>query len=228
MNQLAIIGARMPRRAGCVAIISGALLGAVPGAGPAQSGDLYYPYGYSAYRYNGCYRNCYPCGHYRCGCYRCDDCCSVARPIAPVAVAERHWVERDYWERRFPVSYGPCGYGSCGNAGYPNYYGGYPAYYGGYPNYYSGYPNYYGPRYSGPPRPHLGFGGVQYPPAAISYEHEAPPGPPAGTPYYTAGFLEEPAPRPPAGIPYYNAGYFDGASPAPPVGMPYYNAGYVE
>jgi hypothetical protein len=226
MNRFAFIAA--PKlQTGCIAIISGALLGAVSAAAPAQSGDLYYPYEHATHRYgyDGCYRNCYPCSYYRCGCYRCNDCCgAVARPYPHVAVAERHWVERKYWERRYPISwprYSSCGYEPCG-------YTGYPSYYGGHPNYYNGYPYYYGPRYSSaPPRPHLGFGGVQYPPAPISYEYDAPR-PPVGAPYYTAGYFDEAPPRPPAGIPYYNAGYFDETSPRSPGDMPYYNAGYVE
>ena len=199
MNKFAIIAAHEPRRTSCIAIISGVLLGAVAAAGPAQSGDLAVPYQYTGYRYapgyNGYYRNCYSCGCYRCGCYQCG-CCNVARP--PIGlVAERHWVERDYWERRYPIGGWPRS-----AVGYPYYHRGYPA---GYP-YYSG-----GPAWE--PRPHLGFGGVQYPPspAPISYEYDPPSRPPFGAPYYNAGYLDEGAPRPPAGIPegYYNAGYVE-------------------
>jgi hypothetical protein len=215
MNKFAIIAAHKPRRTDCIAIISGVLLGAVAAAGPAQSGDFAVPYQYTGYRYapgyNGYYRNCYSCGCHRCGCYQCG-CCNVARPYG--LVAERHWVERDYWERRYPIGWR--GYAG----GYPYNYGGYPA---GYPYYSGGYPAGH-PYYSGAsgwePRPHLGFGGVQYRPSPISYEYdgprplyqyEAPPRPPIGAPYYNAGYMDEGAPRPPAGIPdgYYNAGYVE-------------------
>ncbi len=212
MNKFAIIGARKAPRTGCVAIISGALLGAVAAAGPAQSGDLGIPYQYTGYRYwpgyVGYNRNCYSCGCYRCGCYRC----GVARNYG--LVAERHWVERDYWERRYPVA--------------PHY----PLYGYRYP-----YP---GPYYSWEaPRPHLGYGGIAYPPAPISYEYDPPSRPlydeaavrpPAGIPgaYSNAGYVEPGSLRP--GIPggYYNAGYLDEGAPRPPAGVPYSNAGYIE
>jgi hypothetical protein len=241
MNKFAIIGALEPPRTGCIAIICGALLGVVAAAGPAQSGDLSIPYQYTGYRYgpdagyrygpdqsgyrsgpgyNGCYRNCYPCGCYQCGCNQCGSC-GVARRYGQVV--ERHWVERDYWERRHLIDsprYQPCGYRPCGYAGgYPNYSGGYAGGYPYYPSsYVGGYPNNSGA--SGwEPRPHLRFGGIQYQPAPISYEYEAPP---------RSLYEYEAAPRPPMGIPYYNPGYVDEASPRPPMGMPYYNAGYAE
>jgi len=194
MNKFAIVAADKPSRTTCIAAIFGALLGAVTAATPAQSADPYpypypypYPHEYTAYQpaYVGHYRNCYPCGCNQCNCYRCG-CCGVARPYANVA--ERHWVERDYWERRYP-------------ADWPRYHG----YAGGYPNYpYAGraYPNYSGGY------PHLGFGGIQYQPSRISYDYEVP------RPVYEEApppsFYEyEAAPRPPVGIPgaYYNAGY---------------------
>lgn len=207
MNKFAIIGARKPLWTGYIAIISGALLGAVAAAGPAQSGDLGIPYQYTGYRYgpgyngyngyygyNGYNRNCYSCGCYRCGCYQCGcNQCGVARNYG--LVSERHWVERDYWERRYPI--GPR----------------YPVY--GYPRY-----PYPGPYYSGweAPQPHLGYGGIRAP---ISYEYEAPSRP----------FYDEATLRPPAGIPgaYHNAGYVEPGW-RPPAGIPggYYNAGYGE
>jgi hypothetical protein len=112
------------------------------------------------------------------------------------AVAERHWVQRDYWERRYPADLPRYrGYGD----GYPHY-----PYPGGYPNYSGAYPYY--PGYA---RPHLGFGGIQYPPSRVSYEYEAPPWPAfEGAPPQSM-YEYEGSPRPPAGIPnaYYNAGY---------------------
>jgi len=227
MKKFAIAGARKPPRIGCIAIICGALLGSVAAAAPAQSADLYpypYPYERTAYPgYNGYSRNCYPCGCRPC-CYQCG-----YRPyVRPGPVVERHW---DYWERRYPYRhpYYPNGYAG-GYPNYPNgyaggypggyaggypggYAGGYPGgYAGGYPGGYAGgYPSYPG-GYAGGPRPHLRFGGVQYPQSPISYEYGAPP----RAPYeYEASpgpaYEYEPAPRPPVGIPggYYNAGYIE-------------------
>ena len=205
MNRFAIVAAGKPPRTGCIAVMAGALLGAVTAAAPAQSADLYpYPREYPAYRpaYVDYYRNCYPCGCNQCNCYRCG-CCGVARPYAPIAerhyapVAERHWVERDYWERRYPADW-PRDHGYGG--GYP-----YHPYVGRYPDYPAGaYPNYSGSY------PQLGFGGIQYyPRSRVSYDYDAPP-----RPMYEEGpprsFYEyEASPRPPAGMPgaYYNAGY---------------------
>jgi hypothetical protein len=192
MNKFTIIGASVPRRAGCVAVISGALLGAVAITGPAQSADFYYPYEYSGYRPAPGY---YP--YNRCGWYPCQRRVSVG-------VAERHWVERNYWERRYPVASGPWPldppYGPVAGT-YPYYQGGYQ---GGY---WDGYP-----RYSGGSRPRLGFGGVQYQPAPITWEGGVAPQP---------LYEYENVPRP--------AWQYD-AGPRPPVGIPspYYNAGFVE
>jgi hypothetical protein len=218
MKKFAIIGWRKPPRTGLVAIIGGALLGSVAAVAPAQSADLYlrpytYPYQYTTYGpgYNGYYqRGCYSCGCRPC----CNPCCNpcgyraYVRP-APAPVVERHW---DYWERRYwsypnRYPYYPSGYagnpypsGYAGNP-YPNGYAGNP-----YPNGYAGYPDYpypggY-PAYSGGPRPHLGFGGVQYPPAPVSYEYQAPPGP---------GYDYEASAPPPAGMPggYSTASYVE-------------------
>ena len=202
MKKFAFIGARMPPRLGCIAIICGALLGLVAAAAPAQSGDLYYPYEYTGGYpgYNGYYRNCNPC------CRPCCYQCGYRPYVRPGPVVERHW---DYWERRYPYPY-PHRYP------YPNgYAGGYPYYPNGYTG---GYP-YYPGGYAGGPRPHLGFGGVQYPPSApISYEYGAPPREPyeyeaLGRPGYEysarPAYDFDASPRPPAGIPggYYNAGY---------------------
>jgi hypothetical protein len=211
MNKFAIIGACKAPRTGYIAIISGALLGAVAAVGPAKSGDLAYPYDYTGH-YTG-YRPGYDGFHRDCFSYRCD-CCRVVRRFVPefapaVEFAhERHWVQREYFERRFPIAaprFSHCGFPRCD---FPRGYA--RPYYGGYAG---GYPYYSGPS---EPRPHLGFGGVQYPPHPISYEYEAPPRPsyeyeasraPVGMPYYNAGYGEEPPPRPPVSVPYYNAGY---------------------
>jgi hypothetical protein len=206
MNKLAIVAARKSSRIGYVVLACGALLGSVAATAPAQGADLYpYPQ-YTGYPgYSGYYRNCYPCGCRPC----CNPCCNPCgyRPyVRPAPVVERHW---DYWERQYPYPY-PYPYPHR-YPYYPNgYAGGYPhnpypdGYAGGYP-----YPNGYA-AYGGGPRPHLGFGGVQYPsgPAPISYEYEASP----RAPYdYEArpAYDYEASPRPPVGISggYYNAGY---------------------
>jgi len=196
MKKFAIIGARKPLRANCIAIMGAALLGSIAAAAPAQSADLYpneytaYP-GYTGYSgYNG-YRSCYSCGCSHC-CQPCCRPCGVVRHV-PVPVVERHW---DYWERRYLVG-----------GAYPSHHPYYPSGYAAYP-YYPSYPDGYA-GYGGP-RPHLGYGGVQYPPyppSPISYQYEAP------RPTYEYGvppsYDYEALARPPAGIPgaYYNAGY---------------------
>jgi hypothetical protein len=170
MGTSAIIGSPKRPWAGYVATISGALLSAFAAAGPAQSGDLYNPYEYSSYRYApgpaayyGYRRNCNSCGCYQCGCSRCG-CCATTHRRSPVI--ERHWVEREYYERRLPV-------------------GGYPYRSSGYAD---GYPYYSSPPW-GAPRPHLGYGGINYGPYPISYEYDAPR-PPADVPYYGDGYVE--------------------------------------
>jgi len=102
-------------------------------------------------------------------------------------------VQRDYWERRYPADL-PRYPGYARGYPYYPYPGRYPDYSGDYPNYSGGYPS------GGWARPHLGFGGIQYPPSRVSYEYEAPPWP---------AYEDEASPRPPMGIPgaYYNAGY---------------------
>lgn len=231
MKNFAIIGGRKPPGTGFVAIIGGALLGSLAGAAPAQSADLY-PYSYPSYQYTG-YGPGYNGYYYRggcssCGCRPCcNPCCNPCghRPYVRLgAVVERHWT--DYWERRYAGPYpSRYPYYSSGYAGYPYY----PSSYGGYPSYsdgYAGYPYYDSaagyPAYAGGPRPHLGFGGVQYPPAPISYEYEAPRGPAydyqaSARPTYDY----QAAPRP---------AYDYEASPRPPIGRPgaYSNASYVE
>jgi hypothetical protein len=116
MKMFAINEARKPPRIGSIAIMSGTLLCAAVTSSPALSADL--PYDYGRPHYTEYYRP-----HYEDrDCYRCN-CCS-ARRYAPVAerpivervvpieeqrpviehvpVAERHWVQRDYIERRYP------------------------------------------------------------------------------------------------------------------------------
>ena len=179
MGTSAIIGSPKRPWAGYVATISGALLSAFAAAGPAQSGDLYNPYEYSSYRYGpeayrGYSRNCYSCGCYQCGCSRCG-CCATAHRRSHVI--ERHWVEREYYERRLAVGgypYRSYGYGDDRSYGYGD-----------------GHPYYSSPPW-GAPRPHLGYGGIQYQPSPILYEDEAPPRPPIGIPsaYYNDDYVE--------------------------------------
>jgi hypothetical protein len=222
MKKFAIIGALTPPRTDVVAIVCGTLC-SVAAALPAQSADLSaYPYEYSAYGtgyggyggYGGYYHGCSSCG-----CRPCCNSCGHRAFIQPGPVVERHW---DYWERRYPAPY---------PYHYPNYY---PSGYAGYPYYpssYAGYPSYPYPNdyaYGGGPRPRLGFGGIQYPPAPISYEREAPPPSyeyQAAAPYdYRAAtptaYDYQGAPRP---------GY-DFPSPRPPAGIggAYSNASYLE
>lgn len=194
MNQFAISGARKPEWTGFLAISFGALLGAMAAAGPARSADLspyyapyprYAPYD-TGYRYspgyNGYSRNCYPCA-----CNPCCNPCGCPCGVAPRHVVERHW---DYWERRYQVG---------------NRYATYPYYPGADAGAYQTYPG-------GWARPRLGFGGVQYPPAPISYEYEATPWP----------RYEYEAPRPPYEYEY-------GPWPRPSFGVPgYSSAGYVQ
>ena len=205
MKKFAIIGALRPPRTDVVAIICGTLC-SVAAALPAQSADLYpYPYEQTAWpSYSGYYHGgCSSCGCSSCGCRPCCNQCGHRPLIQPGPVVERHW---DYWERRYPAPY-PYRYPSyypSSYAGYP--YSSYPSNYGGYS--YNPYPNDY-PAYSSAPRPHLGFGGVQYPPAPISYEYQAPPSPYEDQAAARPGYDYEPTPRPPAGIPggYFNASY---------------------
>jgi hypothetical protein len=215
MKKFAIIGALVPSRTDVVAIVCGTLC-SVAAALPAQSADLSaYPYEYSAYGpgYGGYYHGCSSCGCRPCG---------HTPFVQPGPVVERHW---DYWERRYPSPY-PNHYPNY----YPSGYAGYP--YSSYPSSYSGNPYYPYPNdytYNSAPRPRLGFGGIQYPPAPISYEREAPPPPygyQAAAPYdyraatptaydYPAAprpsYDYTPSPRPPAGIAgaYSNASYVE-------------------
>lgn len=212
MKKFATIGVLRPARTDVVAIICGTLC-SIAAALPAKSADLYpYPYQYTGYApvYSGYYNGCHSCGCRPC----CNTCCNSCghRPVVvqPGPVVERHW---DYWERRYPSPY-PYRY-----PGYYPSYAGYPynPYSAGYP--YSSYPDDY-PAYGGGPRPHLGFGGVQYPPAPISYEYQTPRPPyeyqaaaPAAYDYQSGrpGYDYELPPRPPVGIPggFSNASYIE-------------------
>jgi hypothetical protein len=220
MKKFAIVGALRPPRTDVMAIICGTLC-SVAAALPAKSADLYPYYENTGYwpSYSGYYHGCGSCGCHQCG----------HRPfVEPGPVVERHW---DYWERRYPAPY-PYRYPYGGGyAGYPY---SPPSNYGGYP--YSRYPNDY-PAYSGGARPHLGFGGVQYPPAPVSYQYQTPPAP---YEYQAPAPYEYQAPAPyayragtPAAYDYPAAarpGYDYELAPRPPVGIPgaYSNASYVE
>jgi hypothetical protein len=185
MDKSAIVGPPKRPWVGYVAIVVAALLGAFAVAMPAHSADLYgpgygAPYGHGSYGpgpayYEGAaYRpHCSPCGCSPCGCYQCGcspcGCWRCAPIVHRRGVIERHWVHNEYFERRL-------------DTGWP---GGFAGGYGG-------------PGYGGP-RPHLGYGGVNYGPfgygaanygpSPISYEYDGPR-PPVGIPgpYYGDGY----------------------------------------
>ncbi len=214
MSTFAIDEARMLSRTGSIAIIAGILLGAT---GSAFSADL--PYDGTPYPY--------PPGYYRnsdyLGCYRCSCCGRRVAPAAerdvveerpPVAVvAERHWVQRDYIERRY----------------YP-----WPRY-NTYPKRYhsSYYPGPGADMYTYDPRPPVelrrsGYAGVPYPPGPAAYDVE--PRPP-----YRYAASSRPAEYRPAYEPayeydYYRPSYEYEVSPRPPATVPsgYYSSGYPE
>jgi hypothetical protein len=218
MNKFATNEARKPSRIGSLAVISGAMLGAVGAVGPALSADLpddYPPYRPTYYRnydsnYNSGYSDCYSCGQRF-------ERVVVERPVVErVPVAERHWVQRDYIERQYP-SY--------------TAYSSYPGHYR-YSHYCPGpctesYPA-YEPSPYGEPRRRLSYVGAHYPSA---YEYEREPRAPyryaawSHHPYdyyrpsyepgydpayqYKPAYEYEPSPRPPAAVPggYYGPGY---------------------
>jgi hypothetical protein len=182
MDKSAIVGPPKRPWVGYVTIVVAALLGAFAVAMPAHSADFYgpgygAPYGYGSYGsgpayYEGAaYRpHCSPCGCSPCGgCWRCGCTWRCAPIVHRRGVIERHWVHNEYFERRL-------------DTGWP---GGFAGGYGG-------------PGYGGP-RPHLGYGGVNYGPfgygganygpSPISYEYDAPR-PPMGIPgpYYGEGY----------------------------------------
>jgi len=180
MKIFAINEARKPPRIGSIAIMSGTLLCAVAASGPAFSADL--PYDYGRPRYTEYSRPNYDRPDYDRPNYDRDCCCCVRR-YAPVAerpmierapprmeeesrqviervpFAERHWVQRDYIERRYPAP-GP-------RDSYPKTYR--YSYY--YPRPSAEEPYYRDEARSEPPPRYSG----QYLPAPAAYEYDAPP-----------------------------------------------------
>jgi hypothetical protein len=110
MNTFAINEARKPPRIGSLAMLSGALVGAVSMAGPAFSADLPSE---DSYRQSYYYQN----NSYDNGCYPCTPRPTVEeRPVVErFPLAERHWVQRDFIERRYGA------YSSGAEAAYPSY-----------------------------------------------------------------------------------------------------------
>jgi hypothetical protein len=219
MKMFAINDARKPPRIGSIAIMSGTLLCAAAVSSPAFSADL--PYDYGRPHYTEYYRP-----HYD------RDCCCCARRYAPVAerpvvervpvpveerpviehvpVAERHWVQRDYIERRYPAP-GP-------HYGYPKSYR--YSYY--YPRPSVEEPYYREESHSEPPPPR--YSG-EYPPAPAAYEYDLPPPRYAEPPRpreLRPAYEFEPSPQP---------SYERELSPRPPAPVPsgyYYHPGYAE
>jgi hypothetical protein len=241
MNMFATNRAHKPSRLGSLAIFSGTVLGAVGAVGPALSADLpddYPPYRPTYYQnsysdYNSCY-SCRCCGHQFVH-------VTVPPPVIeerpPVAVAERHWVQRDYIER-YPS------YAAESRYGYPPYPGPdrYSSHYPDYPRPGAeSYPAYEPPPYREPRRRFSSIG-AYYPPAPAAYEYESEPAHhrfatvpyhrhdyyrPSYEPEYKAAYEYkpvyeykptyeykpayeyEPSPRPPAAVPggYYGPGY---------------------
>lgn len=219
MSTFAIDEARKPSRIGSIAMISGTLLSAIA-TGSAFSADL--PYDYTPYR-QGSYRDSYyP------GCIRCSCCGYRVAPVAErdvveerlpvpwverVPVAERHWVQRDYIERRYPPYYPWPRYPYPGRHHHSYYYPGPVA-----------DPYTYDQRPPGEPR-RFSYGGGPYPPGPAAYDVE--PWPPyryaaSSRPYeyrpayqpayeydYRPSYQYETSPRPPAMVPsgYYSSGY---------------------
>ena len=256
MNKFATNEARKPPRIGNLAIISGAVLGAVGAVGPSLSADLpddYQPYRPTYYRnnysnYDSGYSGNYDSG-YR-GCYNCS-CCGprpvraepppgseerppfavVERPaVERVPMAERHWVQRDYIERRYPSYTEATRYGYSpypGRDQYSDYYPGPGA---------ESYPAYEPAPYREPPAPYrerrrrFSYIGAHYPPVPAAYRYASEPRAPyryaasSHHPYdyyrqsyepeynpayqYKPAYEYEPSPRPPAAVPsYYGPGY---------------------
>jgi hypothetical protein len=210
MNKFATNEARKLSRIGSLAIISGAVLGAV---GPALSADL--PEDYPPYRPT----------YYRNYCYSCER--RFERPVVEERVLERPVVEervvqRPYIERQYPP------YAATTRYAYSSYPGPYrcPA------RCAESYPTYEPAPYR-EPRQRLSYVGAHYPPAPEMYEeYESEPRAPyryaasSYRPYdyyrpsyepeynpayrYKPAYEYEPSPRPPAVVPegYYRRGYF--------------------
>lgn len=222
MNTFAINGARKPSRIGSLAIVSGAVLGSMGIVGPALSADLPpydttpYPPAYHHDFYYGCYRD------HRCAWWGWRDVAERLPVVEWIPVAERHWVQRDYIERRFPPYYYYMpGYGY---PAYPGYYPpgrGYPDYPGRYHHYSYYYP---GPGVDPDPaydraarsEPRRLSSYVQYPPVPAAYHSEAEPRLPywyiaSSDPYdyrpgyeydyYKPSYEYQPSLRPPATVP---------------------------
>jgi hypothetical protein len=221
MNMFMFDEARRSPRVGSLAIMFGTALCAMTVAGPALSADLPYDYN-TAYGPRYEYYRPYYDRDYDRGCYRCS-CCGgrryapvVERPMVeryvnveeprPIVerppVAERHWVQRDYYERRYPPRYPyPARYRY-------SYYYPTPAddpYYRSAavepPPRYRDYPpapvtdwEAPRPRYVEVPRPHEFRPAYEYEPSPprSAYEYETSPRPPATVPsgYYYPGYAE--------------------------------------
>jgi len=196
MNIFATNEARKPSRIGSLAIISGAMLGAVGAVGPALSADL--PADYPPYQPT----------YYQNYCYSCE------RVVESIPVAERHWVQRDYIERQYAYSSYPGDYRYSHHCPTPCTES-YPAYepapyrepwrrlsYGG--AYYPPAPAAYG--YETEPRaPYRYAASSPYGYYRPSYESKYNPA------YeYKPAYEHEPSPRPPAAVPsgYYGRGYY--------------------
>jgi hypothetical protein len=230
MKTFAINEALKPPRIGSIAIMSGTLLCAVAPSSPASSADL--PYDYGRPHYSEYYRPNYD-----------RDCCCCIRRHAPVAerpiverfpplieesrevieripVAERHWVQRDYIERRYPLP-GP-------RYSYPKPY--HYSYY--YPKPSAEEPYYYReearselppPRYSG-----------EFPPAPAAYEFDAPHVRYAAAPRLhelRPAYEYEPSSQAYEYGPPLRSAYDHELSPRPPAPVPsgyYYHPGYTE
>lgn len=190
MHMFAIYGSLKLPRVGSVAIMSATLLCGVAGSGPARSADLPYDYHPYAPRYGNFYQPQFDC--FRCAPPRFVE----PRPFVRVPVGVRHWVERDYLERRFPPPWRRFGF---------------PGYGYSYPRPPADIPP---PRY-----------GRDYPPAPAAFAYDAPPparyAEPARRYDLRPAYEYEPSPqasydyengsRPPAQPPsgYYNRGYVE-------------------
>jgi hypothetical protein len=242
MKMFAINEARKPPRIGSIAIMSGTLLCAVATSGPVFSADL--PYDYGRPRYTEYSQPSYDRPSYD------RDCCCCVRRYAPVAdrpmvervpppiieraeeesrqgqmiervpVAERHWVQRDYIERRYPA---PGPRDSSPKAYRYSYY---------YPKS-SEEERYYRDESRSEPRPPRYSG--EYLPAPAAYEYDAPPPRYAAPPRIRElrpAYEYEPSPRPAYEYgPPRRSAYERELAPRPPAPVPsgyYHHPGYAE